>query len=198
MRLKLLTVSTIIATLLCSLPVHAQTEKTLDKALTEILDEAESYQEYKVIKTSRLRDFKSAMYDSLTSYKSTINTLQSELSSVKKEMKELKSQFIQVQASLEESRAGSDLINFLWFDMKKLTYSIFVWSVVALLIMCLVIMYGRIKHVCAVVKRVKIAYSKIVEDYRNQRFQATEKQIKLKRELQTALNKLETAQGMES
>ena len=58
-------------------------------------------------------------------------------------------------------------------------------------------MYGRIKHVCGVVKRVKAAYSKIVEDYRNQRFQATEKQIKLKRELQTALNRLENIQASE-
>lgn len=47
-------------------------------------------------------------------------------------------------------------------------------------------------------KRVKSAYSKIVEDYRNQRYEATEKQIKLKRELQTALNKLEMVQSLEN
>lgn len=197
MRLKLHPVSAIIITLLCSLPVHAQSEKTLDLAFTEIMDGAESYQDYKVIRTSRLTEFKLALFDSLNSYRSTISTLQSDFISVKKEMKDLRKQFNQVQASLEKAEASSDLINFLWFDMKKFTYSLFVWSVVALLILCLVIMYGRIKHVCAVVKRVKTAYSKIVDDYRNQRFQATEKQIKLKRELQTALNKLETVQGLE-
>lgn len=197
MRLNLLTTSALLITLLCSLPVHAQSLNSLDKTLTEILDEAESYQEYKVIKTSKLREFRSAMFDSLNSYKSTITSLQTELSSMKAEMDDLKDQFSQVQQSLQKSEASSDLIGFLWFDMKKLTYSIFVWSLVALLVMCLVIMYGRIKHVCGVVKRVKEAYSKIVEDYRNQRFQATEKQIKLRRELQTALNKLEMAQGVE-
>jgi len=196
-RLKLLTVSAILLTLCGPLPVHAQSENSLDKTFTEILDGAESYQEYKVIKTSKLRDFRSAMYDSLTSYKSTITSLQTELSSVKQEMEDLKNQFNEVQQTLQNSQANSDLISFLWFDMKKLTYSIFVWSLVALLIMCLVIMYGRIKHVCGVVKRVKSAYSKIVEDYRNQRFQATENQIKLRRELQTALNKLESVQGIE-
>ena len=193
-RLKLLAVGFIFAALISSFPVHAQIEKSLDNTFTEILDEAESYQEYKVIKTSKLRQFRNAMYDSLTSYKSTISSLQQELSTIKSEMAELKTQFSSVQESLQESQASSDMIGFLWFDMKKLTYSIFVWSLVCLLVLCLVIMYGRIKHVCGVVKRVKTAYSKIVDDYRNQRFQATEKQMKLRRELQTALNRLENMQ----
>lgn len=196
-RLKLLFVGAIVATIISSFPVNAQTEKSLDESFSEILNESESYEDYKVIRTSKLRQFRSAMYDSLTSYKTTITSLQDELSTLKSDMEELKSQFTTVQKSLNESQASSDLISFLGFDMKKLTYSIFVWSVVCLLMLCLVIMYGRIKHVCGVVKRVKSAYSKIVEDYRNQRFQATEKQIKLKRELQTALNRLENLQGVE-
>ena len=44
-------------------------------------------------------------------------------------------------------------------------------------------------------KRVKSAYSKIVDEYRHQRFQATENQITLRRELQTALNRLETIES---
>lgn len=196
-RLKLLFVGAIVATIISSFPVNAQTEKSLDESFSEILNESESYEDYKVIRTSKLRQFRSAMYDSLTSYKATISSLQQELSTVKSDMEELKSQFSAVQKSLNESQASSDLISFLGFDMKKLTYSIFVWSVVCLLMLCLIIMYGRIKHVCGVVKRVKSAYSKIVEDYRNQRFQATENQIKLKRELQTALNRLENLQGVE-
>ncbi|WP_420387229.1 hypothetical protein [Roseivirga sp.] len=197
-RLKLPTLSVFLLIVIFSLPVHAQDQKSLDRTFTEILDEAESYEEYKVIRTSKLRNFREAMYDSLTAYKSTIATLQSDLSEVQQEMEELKSQFTTVQQSLQQSQASSDLIGFLWFDMNKMTYTIFVWSLVALLSLCLLIMYGRIKHVCGVVKRVKTAYSKIVDDYRNQRFQATEKQMKLKRELQTALNRLENMQAMEN
>ncbi len=196
-RLKLLTMSALLLALLSPVRVHAQVEKSLDKTLLEILDEAESYQEYKVIKTSKIRNFRNAMFDSLDFYKETIQSLQSELNTVKTEMDQLKNEFSLMQQSLQESEASSDLIGFLWFDMKKMTYSIFVWSVVCLLSLCLVIMYGRIKHVCSVVKRVKSAYSKIVEDYRNQRFQATEKQMKLRRELQTALNRLEMSQSLE-
>lgn len=194
-RLKLLTVSTIIAALISMVPVHAQAQNTLDQTFSEILDKAESYQDYKVIRTSKLREFRSSMYDSLTSYKSTISSLKQDLAKVRLEMEDLKGQFIQVQQSLEETQAGSDLIGFLWFDVKKNTYSIILWSFISLLVLCLGIMYVRIKHVCEVVKRVKTAYSKIVEDYRNQRFQSTEKQIKLKRELQTALNRLENLQN---
>ncbi|HEY9116661.1 MAG TPA: hypothetical protein VIN11_02480 [Roseivirga sp.] len=196
-RLKSLLFCAVFFALLNPQGVHAQNEQSLDNTFLEILDEAESYQEYKVIKTSKLRNFRNAMFDSLNSYNSTISSLQLELVSVQTELAELKSQFNLIKDSLEESEANAAMIGVMGVQMKKMTYNIVVWSLVCLLSLCLVIMYGRIKHVCSVVKRVKSAYSKIVEDYRNQRFQATEKQMKLRRELQTALNRLEMVQGLE-
>lgn len=196
-RIKLLAVGAMFLALIGTLPVHGQTEKSLDQLFSEILDSSESYEEYKVIKTLKLNAFRGAMFDSLKLYRGTIKNLQGELSEVKSDMAEMRSELQAVQQSFNDSQANSEMIGFLWFDVKKLTYSIFLWSLVALLTLCLAIMYGRIKHVCGVVKRVKAAYSKIVEDYRNQRFQATEKQIKLKRELQTALNRLENIQASE-
>ncbi len=192
----LLTVLTLI--FLSSFSIHAQDQPTLDQTLKEIIADAESYEEYKVIKTSKMRYFRNQMFDSLSIYQSNISNLQSELSDLKEEMTALKSQFNSVQSDLKASEEKANMIGFLGIDMNKMTYSIFVWSLITLMSLFMIIMYGRIKHVCHVVKRVKSAYSKIVDDYRNQRFQATENQMKLKRELQTALNKLEMVQQLEN
>lgn len=162
------------------------------------MESSESYEEYKVIKTTKLISFRNQMFDSLTEYRSNIHSLEKHLSDIQEELASLKTQFQNVESQLNATQEEADMIGFLWFDMNKMTYTIFVWSLVGLLSLFLFIMYGRIKHVCGVVKRVKSAYSKIVEDYRNQRYEATEKQIKLKRELQTALNKLEMVQSLEN
>ena len=86
-------------------------------------------------------------------------------------------------------------IGFLGLSVRKGFYNAMVWSIIALLATIVLVVYTRIKHVCSVVKRVKSAYSKIVDEYRHQRFQATENQITLRRELQTALNRLETIES---
>lgn len=92
----LLTVLTLI--FLSSFSIHAQDQPTLDQTLKEIIADAESYEEYKVIKTSKMRDFRNQMFDSLSIYQSNISNLQSELSDLKEEMTALKSQFSSIRS----------------------------------------------------------------------------------------------------
>ncbi len=197
-RLKLLTLCVAVLAIIFPTGGHAQIDKSLNETLESLLDGAETYQDYKVIRTSDLRRFKHAMQDSLSHYRQSLADLTEQTQSMQATVLQLRAESEQLANTLATAESRADMIGFLGMDMKKATYSIFVWSLVVLLCLCLVIMYGRIRHVCGVVKRVKSAYSKIVEDYRNQRFQATEKQIKLKRELQTALNQLELVKSAEA
>lgn len=169
----------------------------LNASFTKLLDESESYEDYKVIRTSKLLRFKSAMLDSLSGYNETIASLETEVNTLKADMEDLKRNYEAITTSLAQSEAQNNQISFLWFNVEKSAYNIVVWSFVGFLAIIATILYFRIKHVCAVVKRVKAAYSKIMEEYRHQRFQATEKQMKLKRELQTMQNKLDMMQTAE-
>lgn len=182
-----------------SFSVYSQEENNapLRTVLTSIMADAESYEAYKVIKTSRLLNFKSAMIDSINAYQKQINNL--ELSSVETqaELKLLKNGMELIKSKLDISEADNAEINFLGMSFRKTFYSALVWSIIALLSTIIAVIYTRIKHVCNVVKRVKSAYSKIVDEYRNQRFQATENQMMLRRELQTALNRLESLETVE-
>ena len=170
---------------------------SLSNQLTDIINGSESYEHYKVIKTTDLTKFRSTMLDSVNAYQGRIQHLETDLAALRADFTTLKEQFDQTQLQLEESEAQNASIPFLWTIMDKSVYNIIVWSLVALLAVAIGILYFRIKHVCAVVKRVKSAYSKIMDEYRTQRHQSVEKQMKLKRELQTVQNRLEMLQSLE-
>ena len=178
-----------------SFTVYAQDNTPLRTVLSDIMSESESYQEYKVIKASKLLNFRTAMSDSINGYQLQIKNLEMSVVETKAELKTIQAELNMIKDKLIVSESENAKIGFLGLSVRKGFYNALVWSIIALLATIVVVVYTRIKHVCSVVKRVKSAYSKIVDEYRHQRFQATENQITLRRELQTALNRLETIES---
>jgi hypothetical protein len=175
---------------------NAQTNasNTLRDQWTSMINSAESYNEYKIIKLTKLQDFRGAFNDSLNSYSVNLAELKTESAQLKTEVESLKSDLAEMSNNWQLSESTNAEISFLGLTFRKSFYNALVWSIIALLSIVVFVMYSRIKRVCSVVKRVKGAYSRISDEYRSHRYQATEHQIKLKRELQTALNKLEMAE----
>ena len=178
-----------------SFTVCAQENTPLRTVLSDIMSESESYQEYKVIKASKLLNFRTAMSDSINGYQLQIKNLEMSVVETKAELKTIQVELNIIKDKLMVSERENAKIGFLGLSVRKGFYNAMVWSIIALLATIVLVVYTRIKHVCSVVKRVKSAYSKIVDEYRHQRFQATENQITLRRELQTALNRLETIES---
>lgn len=174
-----------------------QQVNSLTNHFNNILEKSETYENYKVIKTLALISFKSAMIDSLMSYQKEISSLEMNLTELRADFESLKKDFEDTQMQLIKSEEQNASMPFLWFTVNKSSYNVVLWSFIALLLFSIGILYSRIKHVCAVVKRVKSAYSKIMDEYRTQRHQSVEKQMKLKRELQTMQNRLEMIQSLE-
>ena len=178
-----------------SFTVYAQENTPLRTVLSDIMSESESYQEYKVIKASKLLNFRAAMSDSINDYQLQIKNLEMSVVETKAELKTIQVELNIIKDKLMVSERENAKIGILGLSVRKGFYNALVWSIIALLATIVLVVYTRIKHVCSVVKRVKSAYSKIVDEYRHQRFQATENQITLRRELQTALNRLETIES---
>jgi len=178
-----------------SFTVYAQENTPLRTVLSDIMSESESYQEYKVIKSSKLLNFRAAMSDSINDYQLQIKNLEMSVVETKAELKAIQAELNIIKDKLMVSERENAKIGFLGLSVRKGFYNAMVWSIIALLATIVLVVYTRIKHVCSIVKRVKSAYSKVVEEYRNQRFAATENQITLRRELQTALNRLETIES---
>jgi len=178
-----------------SFTVCAQENTPLRTVLSDIMSESESYQEYKVIKASKLLNFRTAMSDSINGYQLQIKNLEMSVVETKAELKTIQVELNIIKDKLMVSERENAKIGILGLSVRKGFYNALVWSIIALLATIVLVVYTRIKHVCNVVKRVKSAYSKVVEEYRNQRFAATENRITLRRELQTALNRLETIES---
>ena len=167
---------------------------TLRDQWTSMINSAESYNEYKIIKLTKLQDFRGAFNDSLNSYSVKLAELKTESAQLKTEVESLKSDLTEMSNNWQLSESTNAEIGFLGMNFRKSFYNALVWSIIALLSVVVFVMYARITRVCSVVKRVKSAYSRISDEYRSHRYQAKEHQIRLKRELQTALNKLEMAE----
>ena len=182
--------------LLGSFSIQAQ-EKSLVLSFEDILAKAETYEKYKVIKREDLVGFKRSLTDSLQDLGKAKNGLEEQVALLTQKVDLLNEKLLIAESSLQNSQLHNDVIGFLGLKVKKGTYHAIIWSFITLLLLVLGVIYARIKHACAVVKRVKEAYTRILEEYRAQRFAATEKQMKLKRELQTALNHLEDLREVE-
>uniref|UniRef100_UPI004047751F hypothetical protein n=1 Tax=Roseivirga sp. TaxID=1964215 RepID=UPI004047751F len=173
---------------------QTNTSSTLRDQWTSMINSAESYNEYKIIKLTKLQDFRGVFNDSLNNYSVKLTELKRESAQLKTEVDLLKSDLEEMSNNWQLSESTNAEIGFVGLSFRKSFYNALVWSIIALLSIVVFVMYSRIKHVCSVVKRVKGAYSRISDEFRSHRYQATEHQIKLKRELQTALNKLEMAE----
>lgn len=173
---------------------ESDTSNSLGDQWTSMIKSSESYNEHKIIKFTKLQDFRAALNDSLNDYSQNLSRLKSESAQLKSEVASLKSDLTRMSNEWQLSQSTNSKIGFLGMNFRKSFYNALVWSIIALLSVVVFVMYARIKRVCSVVKRVKSAYSRISDEYRSHRYQAKEHQIRLKRELQTALNKLEMAE----
>lgn len=196
-RRRLVTCLFLLLTTTSLLLAQDEPQETLADQLGQIMRSSETYEGYKVIRTNDLLKFKSGMLDSLQRYQGAIKNLEENLGTLRADFESLKAQFDQTQVQLQQSEEKNVTMSFLGLAVNKKSYNAVVWSFIALLVFSLGVLYYRVKHVCAVVKRVKSAYSKIMDEYRAQRHQSVEKQMKLKRELQTMQNRLEMIQSLE-
>jgi len=157
----------------------------------ELIQSSGTYLDKKIIRITSLSEYRNALGDSLTSYTNSIESLKAEKSKIELETNALKSELESVKSELEASEKLNDNMSFFGILLSKAAYSIIVWSIVVLLVVVIIVMFARMKKVVQSAKRIKTSFTQVSEDFRAHQFEAKENQIKIKRELQTALNKLE-------
>lgn len=157
----------------------------------ELIKSSGTYLDKKIIRITSLTEYRNALGDSLTSYTNSIESLKAERNKIELENSTLKSELETIKEELAASEKLNDNMSLFGILLSKSVYSIIVWSIVALLIVVIILMFARVKKVAQSAKRIKNSFTQVSEDFRAYQFEAKENQIKLKRELQTALNKLE-------
>lgn len=174
--------------------VNAQTEEldaTLKSSFRDLIDNSETFQQYKVIPIVKMNSFEKQLTDTLQLYKSKISTANEAENSANLKVDSLKSEVVDLQTELEETQEMVDGILFLGIPMNKSSYTIMVWTIIFILLAGIVFVYVLYLNSNRVTKQTKNDKNRVDNELEELRKTSHEKQVKIKRELQTALNKLE-------
>lgn len=164
---------------------------TLDEKFNELKTTSETYEQFKVITTTRLDDFWKEVQDSLNIQKEESVRLLTEVTERKLEAEQLQSKMDGISAELEKAQSNTTMITFLGADVQKSTYHLVVWSIIVILLALSVIIWWTGKSGSSTAKQAREEYESIIIELENTKNKAREAQVKVKRELQTALNQIE-------
>lgn len=167
-------------------------QSTIQDQFDEFYEKQTStWQEYKLVKMPRLKTFWKVVADTIKTKEDKINTAYTEIQSLNVQLSDINGQLKDAQASLAASEALNDSISFLGIPMAKSVYNLFVWLIIVGLIIGIVSIYLLYLRNNKITRQARKNLAKVEEEYTAHQERAREKQTKLKRELQTALNTLQ-------
>lgn len=164
---------------------------TLDQQYQELKQNANDYQDYEVIKKFTLNQFWSVVQDSVNNLKSQINNLQARVDDQQNKVKEINQQMQEQKTALEESEYASTRMNFLGMLIRKDVFLTTAGTVFAILIITLAFIGIKFRMNDKLTRRKKRDFEELSAEFEEYRKIVRQREIKIKRELQTAQNKLE-------
>jgi capsule polysaccharide export protein KpsE/RkpR len=174
---------------------HSQTEdggkQTIREQFQDMLESSESYTEYKVIKRTKLSEFSRSVQDSLATNRSQISGLNSEVAELKSQVSQLTTRIADLEEQLEKSEKLRESLLFMGIQMNKATYHLFVWIVIAALVVFGIFAYTSFMRSNKITSKTKKEMSALEVEYDEHKKKSHEKQIKMGRELQTERNYVE-------
>lgn len=177
--------------LLVQVTLIAQEEVApLQQQMSDIMQESRTYTQYKVVPISKLESLFEQVNDSLESQREAMTIARVEAMRAAQEAERSMQSAKQVQESLAASEALNETIQFLGVDFQKTVYNVLVWGLIILALTGVVLMYVMFKRSHKVTKAVQKDLESIRGEFEQYKTQSHQKQVKLKRELQTALNTL--------
>ena len=165
--------------------------QTLDEQFQELKKNSYSYKEYKNIKLNELNDFWSVVQDSLKVKDRSYATAQGTIEAQNNKINELNSTIDTQKSAIEEREFDAQHINVLGMDMGKDSYKMFNTIAIIALLLVLGVLFYQFKSSQKIAVAKKKDYDKLSEDFEEYKRNALEKQMKLRRELQTERNRID-------
>ena len=164
---------------------------TLSQQFQYIKKVSSSHNEFKVVKVTRLNKLWSNAIDSLTSVRGTLTKTNQVVSTQKKEIANLNTELTNTKEQLASVNEEKDNISLLGMGMSKGKYKTIMWAAVIGLAALFALTFFKFKNSNQITKTTRKDHHDIQEEYNDFKSNALEKERKLKRELQTELNKIE-------
>lgn len=169
----------------------SQTEETsISAQFDEVMKNSETFKQYKVVPITRLRTLFSAVKDSLDVPKIRINNLKAKVDNQENQIVDLTERTEVLEADLETSNGFNNDISFLGMTFEKTVYNLIVWGIIIALTAVIGVIYLMYQRSNKITQNAKKELSSIVNEFDEHKTKSHEKQVKLKRDLQTAWNAL--------
>lgn len=175
--------------LLFSLTSTAQ-EQDIKGVFDQIMEDHTTWEIYKVVPVSKMNNFGQALGDTLAQKEETIASLNNEVASLNVSLDSANAKIGNLNSSLYESNAINDQIVFLGITFSKTAYNVLVWLKMFVLLGLLIFTYFMYKRSHMVTSAARKELADVKAQLEAQKEKTRDKEQRLKRELQTAVNKL--------
>jgi hypothetical protein len=190
MRFKILVIFSMVAFAM-QFEAKAQEDAKLSEQYQNMIENSETFEKYKVIPIAKVNSFGQIMNDTINSLKESISVAKNARLEAEKARDSAKRQMTRIEEELETTKEAVDEMPFLGMSTSKVTYNVIMWSLVVVLIAGLVVVYFMFLKSFRTTRQAKKDKELVSEELEELRKRSHDKQVKIKRELQTALNKLE-------
>jgi Flp pilus assembly protein TadB len=171
--------------------VKAQEDAKLSDQYQNMIESSETFEKYKVIPITKVNAFGKILADSISTLKKSVSSAKNGQQKAEIERDSATSRMEKLKTELEEAEVAVDEMPFFGLSMTKTTYNVIMWSIVVILLAGLVIVYIMFMNSFRLTKQAKKDKDLVDQELEDLRKRSHDKQVKIKRELQTALNKLE-------
>ncbi|MFN2424572.1 MAG: hypothetical protein ABR572_12445 [Cryomorphaceae bacterium] len=194
MRFFLSTVLFIAATGILSAQ-NDTSSNSLPEQYNELKSKSNNYQIYKVVKESSLDEFWGGVRDTLQAERARITSLNAEVKGLNKEVSDLKVEVATRDNQLAEQEHMIEHMSFLGIPLTKTTYITFTWILIFGLFIAALVLYFRFNSAHRITSQTRKEIQSIQEEFDTHRQRTRENETKLKRDLQTEINKVEELQN---
>ncbi|MGB3181107.1 MAG: hypothetical protein WBB45_06935 [Cyclobacteriaceae bacterium] len=164
---------------------------TLSDQFQEVKKTSNNYQDYEVVKITKLNAFFRNVQDTLNRKDEKLTELSNTIENQNTRLDDLQNQITSQDEAVKASEYDTRHINVFGIDMEKGSYITTNLVIIFILVVILLFFYYKFKESRKVATQKKSEYSTLEEDFNVFKQNARDKEIKLKRELQTELNRNE-------
>lgn len=173
--------------------VSQETNNTIENQFVDVIEKSNRYEDFKVVKITKLNTLKKSVSDSIASLKSEINTLQNNQVTLQSKMDSLSKELAILNEALRTSQKKENGMSFFGATIKKSLYSIIMWGIIVFLLISVFLFIFKFKRSHTLTKEAQEKLLDTEAEFNTHRQNALEREQKLRRKLQDELNKQKKA-----
>jgi len=165
--------------------------QTLEQKWGKMLEKAQNYEPYKVIKKTELADFWKSTHDSLQRYQKELKAAHAVIASQKNEITQLQSKTTELNTQIAQNETDKNSVSFLGIKANKFVYLSTLCLLLVIALFGIGFLYYLYTNSNVVTVQKVNAHQVLSKEFDEYKLGKIEMERKLRRELQTQVNKLE-------